>query len=89
MPTIHLLVKGKVQGVFYRANTKKKAEELGVKGWVKNTPEGDVEIMAQATPEALKEFTDWCHDGPPAANVTHVHVTEKEESWFDKFYITK
>ena len=46
MPTIHILVKGKVQGVFYRATAKEMADRYGITGWVRNTEEGNVELMA-------------------------------------------
>ena len=56
MPTVHLLIKGKVQGVFYRASAKEKAGGLKLTGWVKNTPAGDVEAVASSTEENVKEF---------------------------------
>lgn len=53
MPTFHLLIKGKVQGIFYRASAKETADKTGITGWVKNTPEGDVEAVATGTEEQL------------------------------------
>jgi acylphosphatase len=72
MPTIHLIIKGKVQGVFYRASAKKKAEELGISGWVKNTAEGHVELIATGSDEALEAFMAWCWMGPQKARVTEL-----------------
>lgn len=68
----HMWVSGRVQGVFYRGSTQKRAEALGLTGWVRNLPDGRVEIVAEGNPEALQQLYDWCHDGPPAARVTEV-----------------
>lgn len=89
MPTVHLVVKGKVQGVFYRANAKKKADETGIKGWVQNTPDGNVEIKATASNDTLKAFTAWCKQGPKKAEVEHVEVTEIADEVFENFVIRK
>ena len=64
MPTVHLLIKGKVQGVFYRNTAKETAEAKGIQGWVRNTPEGDVEITASGDELALKDYIEWCYKGP-------------------------
>lgn len=72
MTTIHLIIKGRVQGVFYRASARDKARELGVTGWVRNTPEGDVEAMVQGKAEVVRQFIDWCAQGPPKAFVREV-----------------
>jgi len=89
MPTIHLLIKGKVQGVFYRASAKDMAIKLGLKGWVKNTKEGDVEITVQGPDDLLKEFVDWCYKGPPSAQVTEIEKEELAEETFQDFRIRK
>lgn len=90
MPTNQFTIKGKVQGVFYRVSAQRKAKALGVAGWVKNTPEGNVEILAAGTEEALQHFLEWCRQGPPGAVVTQVlvHRMATEQS-FDKFEILK
>ncbi len=72
----HIIVKGKVQGVFFRKNTKQIAEELNVAGWVKNTDDGHVEILAQASNEAIEKLIAWCKQGPPKADVKEVQVKE-------------
>ena len=69
---VHLVIKGRVQGVFYRVSAKKKADELGIKGYVKNLPAEDVEIMAEGPQEKLKEFIEWCKKGPEGATVKTV-----------------
>lgn len=79
MPTIHLLIEGDVQGVFYRASAKKIADELGVKGWIKNTAEGNVEAVVSAGEEQLKQFKAWCRKGPAKAMVKRLEETEQEE----------
>ncbi len=89
MPTIHLLIKGKVQGVFYRATAKKIADKLEVTGWIKNTKDGNVEITATGNEEQLKEFINWCKQGPESAKVEEVIVEQKPITSFDTFEITR
>jgi len=57
VPTVHLVISGKVQGVFYRASAKEQAEKLQINGWVKNTKEGNVEVLASGSEESLLKFT--------------------------------
>lgn len=71
-----LTVKGRVQGVFFRASTQKKANLLAIKGTARNTAEGDVEIMAIGEPQAMQQFIKWCHKGPLTAKVTEVEVEQ-------------
>jgi acylphosphatase len=87
--TVHLLIKGKVQGVFYRASAKDVAEQLRLSGWVRNTKEGDVEAMATGDADKINEFIEWCKKGPRKAEVTKVVVTEKEEETFESFRIAR
>ncbi len=89
MPTIHLLIKGKVQGVFYRATAKEVAEELGLTGWVKNTKDGDVEIVATGDKDQLDQFAIWCKKGPSKAIVNEVQMTPQEDQVFDAFKIAR
>lgn len=89
MPTIQLIIKGKVQGVFYRASAKEKAEDLGLTGWVKNTPEGYVEIMATGEMDVLERFITWCKKGPSRAIVTEVQLQSVNEKKFDRFRIER
>lgn len=76
MSTIHLLIKGKVQGVYYRASAKEAADRLGISGWVKNTREGHVEALASGSAENLQQFIAWCKRGPEQAVVSEVIVSE-------------
>ena len=89
MPTIHLIIKGKVQGVFFRASAKEKANDLGLTGWVKNTPEGDVEIMATGEMDVLERFITWCKKGPSRAIVTEVQLQSVNEKKFERFRIER
>lgn len=89
MPTVHLLVKGKVQGVFYRATAKKIADEIGVTGWIKNTPDNCVEMVASGSQHCLQRFIEWCKRGPARANVSEVKITETKEETFDQFQIRR
>ena len=89
MKTIRLTIRGKVQGVFYRATAKEIADVLGVKGWVKNLPDRNVEITATATGESLQKFTGWCKQGPPRAKVDDVIVDELVLEEFRDFRIIR
>lgn len=89
MPTIHLFVKGKVQGVFYRATAKKIADKLKLTGWIRNTKDDDVEISATGDEEQLHQFINWCKQGPEKANVEDVIVTEETETPFEEFKIIR
>ena len=89
MPTVQLLIKGKVQGVFYRATARQIANKTGVKGWIKNTWEGNVEATVSGTVDQLQKFVTWCKKGPEKAIVTEVIITEKEEISFEEFSIMR
>ena len=71
---VHIIVYGMVQGVWFRAGTKEKAGELGILGWVKNRPEGTVEIHVEGEKLQLENFILWCRKGTPAANVTSLNL---------------
>lgn len=72
MKQLHAIVKGKVQGVWFRAWTQDLAASLGLKGWVRNLPGGEVETVAQGDEAALQRFEESLHDGPPLARVTGI-----------------
>lgn len=80
---VRCLIKGRVQGVGYRAWTKRVADELGLRGWVKNFEDGDVAALFHGPPERVREMLERCHTGPVAANVTQVaevkHGPEEDE----------
>ena len=89
MPTVHLIISGKVQGVFFRATAKDVADEIGITGWVKNTEEGDVEIKATGNHGQLERFIEWCKLGPKRAIVTSVAITNIDEEHFKKFDVLR
>lgn len=89
MKTVRLIIKGKVQGVFYRATAKDVADLIGVKGWVKNLPNDDVEITATAADDVLQKFIAWCKLGPPKASVDEVIVEELSTEDFKGFKIIR
>lgn len=77
MRRVHLIIRGKVQGVFFRESTKTRALELGLEGWVRNLPDGTVEAVAQGDDARILDFLAFCHRGPPAARVSDVSVQDK------------
>ncbi|MEZ2337014.1 acylphosphatase [Mucilaginibacter sp. RCC_168] len=86
---LDITVKGKVQGVFYRKSTKAVADQLGVRGFVKNEPNGDVFIAAEADDTLLEMFMEWCHEGPEDAEVTSVESHEGELKNYRNFEVVK
>jgi acylphosphatase len=69
---MHCIVSGRVQGVAYRVSTRSRAAELGLTGWVRNLPDGTVEVYAQGSSDALAALREWLRMGPPGANVTQL-----------------
>lgn len=74
----HVFVAGRVQGVFFRANTSERAEALGLTGWVKNTRDGRVEAVFEGQKADVERMVQWCRKGPPGAVVTNVEVAWEE-----------
>jgi acylphosphatase len=68
--TRHLLIRGHVQGVYFRESMRQRANQFGVTGWVRNRADGTVEAMVQAENEAVAAIIEWARRGPKAANVT-------------------
>ena len=79
----HVTVTGKVQGVFYRAQTAEKARRLNVTGWVRNLPDGRVEAMFEGEDTSVQKIIDFCRRGPPNAYVIAVNVEQHE--WKGEF----
>ena len=71
---VHIIIKGWVQGVFFRASTVEEADRLGLKGWVKNCPDGSVEVVAEGSKNQINVIIQWCHRGPPGARVQNVQL---------------
>lgn len=89
METKHLIISGKVQGVFYRATAKKKAGELNIHGWIKNTSEGNVEAMVTGNTQQIEDFIKWCKSGPDRAVVEEVRIDKQKFREFDSFKIKR
>lgn len=69
---LHCFISGKVQGIFYRAHTQRKARELNITGWTRNLLDGRVEVFAFGIPEQLEELEKWLWEGPSSAKVDSV-----------------
>lgn len=79
MPSARLyIIKGRVQGVFFRASTRQVAESLGLSGHAINLPDGDVEVLARGERDALDRLGEWLRDGPPHARVDEVIARDVE-----------
>jgi acylphosphatase len=89
MKHLDIIVKGKVQGVFFRAGAKAVADQLSVRGFVKNEANGDVFIAAEADDTMMEMFLEWCHDGAEHAVVTSVETYEGELKNYRNFEIVK
>ena len=87
--SVVITVKGKVQGVGYRFSTKAVADQLGVKGKVKNEPNGDVTIEAEGDDLSIEMFLDWCREGPELASVTEVITVSGELKNYLNFDLLK
>jgi acylphosphatase len=86
---ISITVKGKVQGVFFRASAKEKADEIGVLGFVRNERDGSVYIEAEGNETQLVEFISWCKQGPRMAQVERCDVKEGLITGFSGFVIQR
>lgn len=90
MVRVRLRIKGMVQGVFFRAATVERANRLGVKGWVRNCPDGTVEVVAEGERKKLADLATWCDHGPPGAHVHNVEVKwEDYQGEFKDFRIRR
>jgi len=89
MKHLSITVKGKVQGVFYRKATKAVADQLGVRGFIKNEPNGDVYMEAEADSLTIEMFLEWCNEGPQDAAVTSVETHEGELKNYRNFEVVK
>ncbi len=74
MISAHIAVSGRVQGVGFRVNAKRVADRLGLSGWVRNLPDGSVEILAEGPEGYVEEFIEWCSVGPTSAIVDEIKV---------------
>lgn len=85
---IHAIIKGRVQGVFFRSTTKRQADSLKLKGFVKNLENGDVEVVAEGERKNLETLLDWCRKGPAMSNVEKINADwEKASGEFSSFEV--
>ncbi len=90
MARAHLRIYGRVQGVFFRSTMRDVARELGVRGWVRNLPDGSVEAVVEGEREKVEKIVEWAHQGPPLARVQRVEVRwEDYREEFDDFRIVR
>ncbi len=71
---VQLIIHGKVQGVFFRASTQDKANELRLTGFVRNKEDGTVEVVAEGERDQLQKLVDWCRKGPQLSHVDDVQL---------------
>lgn len=85
---VHVLVSGRVQGVFFRVGAQQKARELGLTGWAHNTIDGKVEIVCEGDKEHVEQFVAWCKEGTQPAKVERCEITREEyKEEFEDFQI--
>jgi len=88
MVRAHVIINGRVQGVFFRYATQEEATRLGLKGWVKNRRDGQVEAVFEGDEATVEKMLKWCHQGPPHAVVNKIDVNREDyEGEFDGFNI--
>ena len=87
MKCVGLIASGKVQGVFFRKNTRRKAVELGLTGFVRNLDDGTVEVIAQGDEEKVNELVEFIKKGPGSAKVINVKLIKKNAEKFINFEI--
>jgi len=81
----HLRIFGHVQGVGFRMYMRRKADDLGVTGWVRNRRDGSVEAVVQGPPQAVEALIAWTHRGPPGAIVTDLKIADQDADGFSDF----
>lgn len=89
MKHLKIKVTGKVQGVWFRVNTKDKADELGLSGYVKNEPDGSVFIEVSGEDEPVEHFLKWVKKGPELARVDDLIVEDNDKEYYDGFVIKR
>jgi acylphosphatase len=85
----HIRVIGRVQGVFFRASAKAKADELNIKGSVRNEPGGTVYIEAEGESANMEQFVDWCRLGPPRSRVDNLDVRDAKVTGYLDFSVLR
>ena len=85
---MHVWVSGLVQGVGFRAAVQRRAREMGLSGWVRNLPDGRVELVAEGPPDRLEALLEFCKVGPRGARVTGLEVRHEPPEGLEGFRIT-
>jgi len=88
LSAFHATISGSVQGVGFRYSARREAQALGLRGWVRNLGDGDVEVLAEGPIGALAAFREWLEEGPPGASISSVRSEKREATGrFDDFSI--
>jgi acylphosphatase len=87
MTRVHVRIRGRVQGVFFRAEACARAESLDVSGWVRNAEDGSVEAVFEGDEERVRSMVDWCGRGPSGASVDDVEVEREEPTGETGFHV--
>ena len=87
MKCIHLVVSGRVQGVFFRDGTRRKAMELGLRGYAKNLPNGDVEVVAEGDEDKINKLIEFIKNNPGHSKVENIKIYNKMAENFKTFEI--
>jgi acylphosphatase len=77
---VRVNVRGRVQGVFFRAEAEARARSLGLGGWIRNEPDGSVSAVFEGEPQRVESMVEWCRRGPSGARVEEVDVREDDAS---------
>ncbi len=83
----HLVVRGRVQGVFFRDSLRERAQQAGVAGWAGNRPDGAVEVVLEGPPEAVESVVSFCRSGPPRADVEDLEVSDQRPEGLSDFSV--
>ena len=87
MKRVHVRIRGRVQGVFFRAEARARAESLGLAGWVRNADDGSVEGLFEGDAERVDSMVEWCRRGPGGARVEDVEVESEEPTGETGFHV--
>lgn len=82
-----VVVRGRVQGVFFRDSCRREAQAAGVVGFVRNEPDGTVLAVFEGDPSGVRRLVDWCRIGPPSARVYGVEVTDEQPTGASRFSV--
>ena len=84
---VHVRAQGRVQGVFFRAEARERAESLGVSGWIRNAEDGSVEAVFEGDEERVQSLVEWCRRGPRGAVVDSVEIAEERPTGEARFEV--